>query len=77
MPVLTCDGCRQKSEWSELVRLVRRDGKVVWSRASAGRGAWVHRRFPCVDAAVKRALPRLFEKAALPSAESLWNEIVA
>lgn len=54
--VRTCVGCRTRSARSALLRVVATDSSLVWDeRASMpGRGAWVHLKQECIDAAVKR-----------------------
>lgn len=56
-PTRTCVGCRLEAGRRELLRLVRSpDGVVrVDAQGSApGRGAYVHREHPCVQAALAR-----------------------
>jgi len=55
-PARTCLGCRRREARSALLRLVQRGGAVVpdTSATLPGRGAWVHRRRECVEAAVRR-----------------------
>lgn len=71
-PVRTCLGCRKAVEKPELVRVVRNaDGYVVvdaHGRAS-GRGAYLHPRRGCVDAAIRtKAFARAF-KASVEGVE--------
>jgi predicted RNA-binding protein YlxR (DUF448 family) len=64
----TCIGCRRVVPASELVRLAAPDGRVAVARrrggaatSRQGRGAWLHPRPDCVNAAVKkRAFGRAF-----------------
>ncbi|MDR1077125.1 MAG: YlxR family protein [Propionibacteriaceae bacterium] len=57
-PVRTCVGCRQRCPATELLRLVwdGSTGRVSLdeARRRPGRGAWLHRRADCWQAAVKR-----------------------
>ena len=72
-PVRTCVGCRSSEAKAGLVRLVRtsegvrvdRDGKAP------GRGAYLHRRADCCDAALKRGgLARALRTALSPEEAS-------
>ena len=56
VPVRTCVGCREQGAKADLVRLVLVDGAVGVdpSGARAGRGAYVHPRRVCVEAALSR-----------------------
>ncbi|MFW0784728.1 YlxR family protein [Gordonia sp. CPCC 206044] len=60
VPVRTCVGCRHRAEATDLVRIVARRGDepptivVDHARTMPGRGAWLHPRRDCVDAAVRR-----------------------
>lgn len=56
-PERTCVGCRAKASKRELLRIARTaDGAVVVDATGRGdgRGAYVHRRLTCVDAALSR-----------------------
>jgi hypothetical protein len=56
-PVRTCAGCRERAPKAELLRVARRpDGRVVVDPTGRepGRGAYVHPRPACVDAAIGR-----------------------
>ncbi|MDR1213242.1 MAG: YlxR family protein [Propionibacteriaceae bacterium] len=57
-PIRTCVGCRQRGPAADLLRLVwdGRASQVRWdeARRQPGRGAWLHRRAGCWQAAVKR-----------------------
>ena len=55
VPVRTCVGCRERDAQRDLVRLVMVPGgsaAVDRSGSRPGRGAYVHRRRPCVEAAL-------------------------
>jgi uncharacterized protein len=55
VPVRTCIGCRERATKRELLRLVVAAGGSVRldpSGSSPGRGAYVHRRRSCVEAAL-------------------------
>ncbi|HEX6489258.1 MAG TPA: YlxR family protein [Candidatus Dormibacteraeota bacterium] len=57
MPGRTCVGCRTTAEQAELTRYVRlRSGEIVADpeRREPGRGAYLHRRQECEEAARKR-----------------------
>jgi predicted RNA-binding protein YlxR (DUF448 family) len=67
-PERTCVGCRGKGPKRELLRIARTaDGLVAIdpSGRGDGRGAYVHRRAECVDAALsRRALFRVLRARA-------------
>jgi predicted RNA-binding protein YlxR (DUF448 family) len=75
-PVRTCVACRQEAGKAELVRLVRRpDGSVELDRTGklSGRGAYIHPRSDCVEAARKR---RALDRAlGVPVPSELWREV--
>lgn len=55
VPVRTCVGCRERAAKADLLRLVVGAGgsvRVDPSGSEPGRGAYVHRRRPCVEAAL-------------------------
>ncbi len=57
VPVRTCVGCRERAAQRELLRLVAvSDGsiRVDPERSLPGRGAYVHRRRACAEAALAR-----------------------
>ena len=57
VPVRTCVGCRERAAKGDLLRLVVAAGGSVRLDPSAsgpGRGAYVHRRRSCVEAALSR-----------------------
>ena len=55
-PVRTCIGCRERTEKSQLLRLVARDGTVDIDHRQIlpGRGAYLHPRPACLEQALKR-----------------------
>ena len=54
-PVRTCIGCRQKADKSDLLRLVVRVTVVAdLQQRQPGRGAYLHPRGSCLDAAIRR-----------------------
>jgi predicted RNA-binding protein YlxR (DUF448 family) len=56
-PERTCVGCRESAGKRSLLRLVRSSDGVVRcdpTGSAPGRGAYVHRRATCVDAALAR-----------------------
>jgi predicted RNA-binding protein YlxR (DUF448 family) len=62
-PARTCVGCRGRAGKHELARFVRTDRDVLTldeRQVLPGRGAYLHRRASCWDAAVKR---RAFARA--------------
>ncbi|GAA4910311.1 YlxR family protein [Nesterenkonia massiliensis] len=65
VPVRTCIGCRQRAEQDEVVRFAAEGAQVVLdsARRKPGRGAWLHPRRECLDAALKRkAFSRAFRQ---------------
>jgi predicted RNA-binding protein YlxR (DUF448 family) len=61
VPLRTCAGCRAAAPRADLLRIVRSpDGSVdvdpIGDRA--GRGAYVHPRVACIEAAVPRGVAR-------------------
>ncbi|MDA4894954.1 MULTISPECIES: YlxR family protein [Microbacterium] len=61
-PVRTCVGCRTRASRAALLRVVVRDGALVFDARAVlpGRGAWVHPTPECVEAAQRR---RAFARA--------------
>ena len=55
-PVRTCIGCRERTEKSQLLRLVASDGAVVIDHrlSRLGPGAYLHPRPVCLEQALKR-----------------------
>ncbi|HEY5845680.1 MAG TPA: YlxR family protein [Microlunatus sp.] len=54
-PVRTCVGCRERADKADLLRLVWRGTLVADDRQiEPGRGAYLHRRAECLQAAVRR-----------------------
>jgi predicted RNA-binding protein YlxR (DUF448 family) len=55
-PVRTCIGCRERTEKSELLRIVACDGGIAidHSQVLPGRGAYLHPRPACLEQALKR-----------------------
>jgi predicted RNA-binding protein YlxR (DUF448 family) len=72
-PARTCIGCRAVCPASELVRLCVAEDRVRVSSASRGRGAWLHPRAECLQAAVRtRAFARAFRRNVVaPAMEDL------
>jgi uncharacterized protein len=69
LPTRTCIGCRTACPASELVRLCAAGDRVEPSAASRGRGAWLHARADCLEAAVRaRAFSRAFRRSVTPPA---------
>jgi predicted RNA-binding protein YlxR (DUF448 family) len=63
-PTRTCIGCRTACPASELVRLCAPEDRVQRAAASRGRGAWLHPRAACLEAAVRgRAFSRAFRRS--------------
>jgi uncharacterized protein len=57
VPVRTCVGCRERGSKGDLVRLVAVAGGSVrmdLQGSEPGRGAYVHRRRACLEAALSR-----------------------
>ncbi len=79
VPARTCVGCRAVCPATELVRLVLRDERLQPAPASAGRGAWLHPRLACVQAAIKaRAFARAFRRAVnSPTTDDLMTAVAA
>jgi uncharacterized protein len=68
-PTRTCIGCRTACPASELLRLCAPGDRVEVSAASRGRGAWLHARGDCLEAAVRaRAFSRAFRRSVTPPA---------
>jgi predicted RNA-binding protein YlxR (DUF448 family) len=66
VPARTCIGCRVVCAAGDLVRLVAIGDRVIVAPggSSAGRGAWLHPRDDCFQAAVKaRAFARAFRRS--------------
>lgn len=61
-PVRTCVGCRARASRAALLRVVIRNGVLVFDEQAVlpGRGAWVHPTQECVDTAQRR---RAFARA--------------
>ena len=55
-PVRTCIGCRERTEKSQLLRVVAHDGAVAIDlrQILPGRGAYLHPRPACLEQALKR-----------------------
>lgn len=75
-------GCGKKEPKERLLRLARSPDGIVQldvKEIVAGRGAWVHRRTPCLDQAEQpRALGRAFRgKARQPKKGALLEEAMA
>ena len=66
MPERTCVGCRAVVEQATLVRLALVGDRVVVDRRAPGRGAYVHPRTSCVEAANKGGLARAFRRKVSP-----------
>jgi predicted RNA-binding protein YlxR (DUF448 family) len=65
-PIRTCVGCGRKAPQSELLRFSARDGELVPSYRSRGRGAYTCRRLACFErAASRRAFNRTLRQAVL------------
>jgi len=75
-PARTCLGCRSRDDRSALLRVVARDGRVVPDQSASlpGRGAWVHPRLTCVEAAVKR---RAFGRALRSEKPLVVDDVLA
>jgi uncharacterized protein len=59
VPVRTCVGCRERAAKADLLRLNVGTGgsvRVDPSGSGPGRGAYVHRRRSCVEAALSRGV---------------------
>jgi predicted RNA-binding protein YlxR (DUF448 family) len=54
--VRTCVGCRQRSNRTEMLRVVHAQGELLFDPLAAlsGRGAWVHPSKECLQLAVDR-----------------------
>lgn len=76
-PVRTCVGCRQRSNRSEMLRVVLHEQVLVPDPRGAltGRGAWLHPNQNCLDSAVTRgAFARAF-RSKIHSASQLLQFI--
>jgi predicted RNA-binding protein YlxR (DUF448 family) len=77
-PVRTCIGCRARAPAPELIRLRLLDG-VVQMGTGQGRGASIHPRPGCIEAAARsNAFARAFKQPAasivLPDFGTLWSK---
>ncbi len=79
MPIRTCVGCQQRDEQQNLVRCVAEaSGRInIDDHATLpGRGAWLHRRRNCVEAAAKGGFAKsLRRKTQHVEVERLWERI--
>ncbi|MEY4993553.1 MAG: hypothetical protein RLZZ594_398 [Actinomycetota bacterium] len=52
----TCVGCRQRSQRSELVRVVEKSAVLIFDNKKSlpGRGAWLHPVSECLELAISR-----------------------
>lgn len=74
VPVRTCVGCRERTTAEALLRVVLLDGRLRPDprRALPGRGAWLHPRRACLDAAGRRrAWPRALRAEGVLDASAL------
>jgi predicted RNA-binding protein YlxR (DUF448 family) len=77
-PVRTCVGCRGTGPSEALVRFVLVDGVVVPGAARPGRGAWLHARPDCAEAAERRrAWVRAFRTAGPVDASAVRSAVSA
>jgi predicted RNA-binding protein YlxR (DUF448 family) len=74
----TCVGCRQRSERSDLLRIVQQANSLVFDekKSMSGRGAWIHPGLKCLELAISRnALSRALRISGLnESAEQIIKE---
>jgi predicted RNA-binding protein YlxR (DUF448 family) len=66
MPVRTCTGCRSTDAKPAMLRLVFAGPRLVVSPHGPGRGAYVHPRPACVEAAARGGLARALRRAVAP-----------
>ncbi|HIC95660.1 TPA: DUF448 domain-containing protein [Candidatus Bipolaricaulota bacterium] len=68
MPIRTCIGCRREREKSELIRLVRHEGRVVidYRAKLPGRAAYVCPKLSCIKGAMRRRRLARALKSDLP-----------
>ena len=75
-PIRTCVGCRQEAGKGTLIRLVRKPGGGALVDAggrAAGRGAYLHARVECVEAARKR---RTLDRALRTTIDpQFWSDL--
>ena len=80
-PERTCVGCRVTAPKGALVRVVRTPAGIVAVDAAGsapGRGAYVHRRAVCVEAAVRRGgLARSLRAGLGPEIVGTLRELVS
>ena len=65
MPIRTCVGCQKRDEQQKLVRCVAEaSGRIQIDEHARlpGRGAWLHRRRECVEAAARGGFARSFRR---------------
>jgi predicted RNA-binding protein YlxR (DUF448 family) len=77
MPIRTCAGCQGKDEQQNLVRTVAEASgriKIDEHAKLPGRGAWLHRRRACLEAAAKGGFARSFRRRTQHvDVEQLWE----
>jgi len=79
MPTRTCVGCQKRDEQENLVRWVAEPTgriKIDDRRRLPGRGAWLHRRRECLEAAAKGGFARsLRRKTQHVDVRQLWEQV--
>jgi len=77
MPTRTCVGCQSTDDARNLVRTVAEQSGRIKIDAHAilpGRGAWLHRRRECVEAAARSGFARSFRRRTQHvDVERLWD----
>ena len=79
VPMRTCTGCRTRAPKIGLLRVrAALDGTIVWDpiARAGGRGAYVHERSACVEAALAHGgLARALRTGITPNAASRLREL--
>jgi uncharacterized protein len=80
VPIRTCAGCRARVPKSDLVRVARGAdglGRLDPTGAAPGRGAYVHPRADCVEAAIaKGGLARALRAGVAPDEVGRLRDLV-
>jgi predicted RNA-binding protein YlxR (DUF448 family) len=76
MPIRTCVGCQKRDEQQNLVRSVAEPSgriKIDEHARLPGRGAWVHRKRECIEAAGRSGFAKSFRRRTQHvDVERLW-----
>jgi uncharacterized protein len=79
MPTRTCVGCLKRDEQQNLVRWVAEATgriKIDDHATLPGRGAWLHRRRECLEAAARGGFARSFRRRIRDvDVRQLWDQV--